>query len=389
MTEAAPAWTKGHDIELLREIARPFAEQFKPHVYGAFGLPKEADIATAISVREAIWTRSGGNRIAGAALFKLLKAGSRQADFAGREARCHQGDVMIRAIAGSDEARGHLVDTLIIRSAAPAIWVEDFVESESAELWGKMGFDRILTKVMASSDLKGLWHLGDAADRMPPAQSPADRASLAMLESDFLGQEDRAAAICEVEDFAKVDGAWAQHYSSYNKRHSWTAFAIRGFDPIDPGFIIKPTEMSRKWRDENPQRMGAQCDWTIAAARFPKIREIVARLPGEPQRVRLMRLASTGGELTRHADIVDPEAGTQDGQTARIHIPLISPPECRFISWGEDGARREAHLAPGGLWYLDTRKPHSVINPGDRDRVHIVVDLFCTDAARALIAGAA
>ena len=119
------------------------------------------------------------------------------------------------------------------------------------------------------------------------------------------------------------------------------------------------------------------------------LREIVGRLPGQPQRIRLMRLAQSGGELTRHADIVDPEAGTADGQTVRIHIPLISPPECKFTSWDEDGRRIAEHLAPGSLWYLDTRKPHAVQNPGNRDRIHIVVDLFANDDVRALIARAA
>jgi len=29
----------------------------------------------------------------------------------------------------------------------------------------------------------------------------------------------------------------------------------------------------------------------------------------------------------------------------------------------------------GECWVLDTRKPHTVINEGDEDRIHLVVDV--------------
>lgn len=381
----APAWAKGHDLALLREIASLFALQFKPHIYGAFGLPKEAVVADAISDGQAIWTREGG-AIAAAALFRASKSASQHIDFAGRAAKPQAGDLVIRSIAGSDSARAKLVAHLSAKTGAGAVWIEDFIESPRAALWKSLGFDHVMTKVAASSDLKAIYHRGDRSRRLPASLSPADRPALSVLAHDWLSPSDRAAALAE----AKAYGKWAQHYSTYNKRKSWTAYALRGFDQSDPSFIIKPAEMSKAWRAENPARLKAACGPTPAAAACPFLMAIAARLPGRSQRIRLMRLSKGGGELSRHADIIDLEAGPGDRQVARIHIPLATPPECHFIGWDIEGRKFERHFPAGALCYLDTRKPHSVRNPGAADRIHLVVDQYGSSELRELIlAGAA
>ena len=43
----APAWALGFELSFLKEVAAIFKKEFKPHTYGAFGLPKERDIANA------------------------------------------------------------------------------------------------------------------------------------------------------------------------------------------------------------------------------------------------------------------------------------------------------------------------------------------------------
>ncbi len=387
MTETAPSWAKGFDLDLLREIAAPFADAFKPYVNGAFGLPKENAVADALASEECIYTRAGRNQVQGAALAKRLKSASRQVDFAGRAYTPQAGDIMVRAIAGTDEARLRIIES-IEGQGAPSIWIEDFVEAPHSALWADLGYQLAGTKIMASSDIKGLWIKGKIAGRLAPALDPSDMPALSTLSAMWLAPDLISQALGEIAAYEARIGAepWAQHYSNYNKRQSWTAFALRGFDPADPGFIIKPTEMSRAWIKENPGRMAATCHDTIAYPAFPIIRSIVEQLPGKPQRVRLMRLAGGNGELSRHADIVDPEAGTANGKTSRLHIPLQSPPQCRFIGWELDGRRIERRFAPGSLCYLDTRKPHMVINPGEADRIHLVVDQFATPDLRAMIA---
>jgi hypothetical protein len=387
LTEA-PAWARGYPLDFLREISELYREEFKPHTYGAFGIPKERDVADAMEENALMWARApGGNRrIEAAAVARLVRRPQPHDDFAGRHATMRPGDIFVRSMAGSWEGKCRLLDNLAHRKA-PAMWVEAHVEnSEMARFLTAAGFERVLTKVSASSDLKGLYLLGgNDESRRPGPLDAADLPGVKVLDPDFLHDDWAAAVLAEIDAYGR--GAFAQHYSGYNKRQTWTAFALRGFDPADPAFIIKPAEMSRKWKDENPSRLAAECDWTPAFDHFHVVKEILKRLPvGGLQRVRFMRLSAGGGELTRHADITDPEAGTADGKIARLHIPIATNLECVFRSWTLDGEEHRLHMPERGLSYIDTRKPHAVINPADIERIHLVVDAVSTPELRRMIA---
>ena len=42
-----------------------------------------------------------------------------------------------------------------------------------------------------------------------------------------------------------------------------------------------------------------------------------------------------------------------------------------------DGTYTKIHMGEGELWYLDIRKPHTAINGGDKNRIHLVIDIRC------------
>jgi hypothetical protein len=182
-----------------------------------------------------------------------------------------------------------------------------------------------------------------------------------------------------------VSEGFGSHNSSYNKRRSWTAFALRGYVPENPSFIIKPAEMSKKWKEDNPELLKAEARNTVLADDFPFTMGIVNRIEGEKDRVRFMRL-SGNGELTRHADITDREAGVQIGNVVRLHIPIVTRKEILFSGWNLNGTKSQLHFAQGALCYLDQRKPHAVFNPSKKDRIHLVIDCRCTEGLRKLIA---
>jgi hypothetical protein len=98
-----------------------------------------------------------------------------------------------------------------------------------------------------------------------------------------------------------------------------------------------------------------------------------------------MRLRAGGGELTRHADITDRQAGVRDGRIIRLHIPIVTNPQVLFSAWTARGERLDVRFPVGALCYLDQRKPHTAINPGSTDRIHLVVDAFAHEELRALI----
>ena len=54
----------------------------------------------------------------------------------------------------------------------------------------------------------------------------------------------------------------------------------------------------------------------------------------------------------------------------RIHIPIITNPDCIFIV-GDDSI----NLKEGEIWEVNNdKKKHSVHNNGDEDRVHLLID---------------
>ena len=55
-------------------------------------------------------------------------------------------------------------------------------------------------------------------------------------------------------------------------------------------------------------------------------------------------------------------------QTPRIHIPLITNPECYFLFY----PGQLKNLKKGSVWWVDTTKTHTFINCSDQPRLHLV-----------------
>jgi hypothetical protein len=383
---ADPAWALGYNLATLKEKAAIFSREFKPHTYGAFGLPKERDIATALKEGSLAWIKSPSGSIAAVAIFKLAKATSKQSDFAQRTIIVKPGDLQIKSAAGDPDHLKLLIQRLIAKAGNPPTWLEVHAENAPAcRIARELGFTMAATKIAASSDIKSVYILN---------QSPSSRLSPSyILSSDYpalklvgTGATQRTIDQC-ISEINAYKPSWEQHYSSYNKRKSWTAIALQGFDPSNPQFIIKPAEMSKNWKQENPAMLKAKCSPTSAAKALPTIWRLANTIPGTLERVRLMRLQASNGELTRHADITDRDAGTANGKIARFHIPLQTATGCMFSSWELTGKRIQHHFPAGSLFYLDIRKPHAVKNTSQINRIHLVVDVACNAETRALIDG--
>lgn len=374
-------WQQGIELERLRSFAAPFKEGHKALVFGAFGLTKERDIAEYLAKNQALWT---GDPPEAVALARPVKLGSEQTDFAGRKFDIPPGHVLVKAfVARSAEAGAKILKALAERCHAP-VWVEAFEEHEpSRRALKAAGFDYVTTKVSAGSELKGLYVRGAAVPL--GALEAAERGTLLVLKSNFLSAKVHADIKAEVAQF---ESQFAQHYSDYNKRKSWTAFALRGYSH-DPAFIIKPAEMSKSWKEENPALLAEQPRWTDAASKFKATLAAIGALGCEFDRVRFMRLRAKDGELSRHADITDREAGVQDGKITRLHIPILTSDAVTMIGWSARGERMEVKFPERALCYLDQRKPHAVLNKdATLNRIHLVLDCFGTAKLRGMIGAA-
>lgn len=384
---AAPSWAQGFPLEQLRALAACLASTIKPCSYGAFGLPKERDIAAALAAGNLLWTRRpGSDQPEAAAILHRAKAGSKQQDFAQRSISILPGDISIRSIGGTRSGCSRLLEAAITRAAGGPLWLDLHPEAWQLEgLPQEHGFSLAATKVAASSDIHGIWlHGADPSRRISAQLSPADHAALRMIDPQFASPAEIQQALAEISAYSP---SWEQHYSSYNKRKSWTAIALQGFVSSDPSFIIKPAEMSIGWKKENQQLLGASCRPTPALEAMPSLAAIADRIPGRKERIRLMRLRRGNGELSRHADITDRHAGTRDGMICRLHVPIITAPGCLFSGWQADGRQITKHFPAGSLFYLDVRKPHAVKNTSEVDRIHLVVDTHSSAELRGWLHG--
>jgi hypothetical protein len=243
------------------------------------------------------------------------------------------------------------------------------------------GYRRHATRVSSTSEIFTCWaRRGMLA---PRREQPADRPTAEPV--DVLVHPSALREM--VSELATVD-RWHDDYPYYSDG-TWSAVNLRGYRADDPLWGVKPAEMPRKWQREHPEALAYRCEWTSITDRLPAMRATVDRLVvalgcDDLQRVRLMRMAAKpgGGKLARHSDVTDRQAGTRDGLVARFHIPIVTHPDITMSVWELDGRRRDVHLAPGEIWYLDQRKPHAVTNPAPCDRVHLVVDVIVNATVR-------
>jgi hypothetical protein len=77
-----------------------------------------------------------------------------------------------------------------------------------------------------------------------------------------------------------------------------------------------------------------------------------------------MRL-TPGSVIKEHNDM---DLSFEDG-TVRIHVPVVTNADVEFYL-----NRIRVVLDAGSAWYLRLSDPHSVVNRGSSDRVHMVID---------------
>src|SRR2546429_8288233 len=118
--------------------------------------------------------------------------------------------------------------------------------------------------------------------------------------------------------------------------------------------------MSAQWKREHPvecQRYTVQD--TPLRGELPELEPLLAPILGlslNVQRIRLMRLAPGGGELTRHADITDREAGVAVGNVTPPHPPLVTNPAVQLPRWGAGRTPAPRLQGLGRRWYPDHPK---------------------------------
>jgi len=386
--ESAPGWAQGYGVEDLKRITTLFRRHDEGLLLGPFDRYRDRDAAA--DLRKG-WLKLGPRDDEGvpvwACVVRELDRRQSVRDFTGARMTLAPGTLYCTRMAFADEAAiDSILGPLSTHNGPIAVerWQEHLGERELvSRLGGEMRLAAV--RIKESSSMRGLWvseRMGDpawarrAGERGTPYPKQELLAlgelELALPQNTILGLSSHA-TVCD-------ESAYATHYSGYGKDDTWTALALRGFYD-EPERIEKPSEMDRRWKSDHEQDLDREIrDTPLRTALGPGVEEILAALPCAGfERICLMRLAA-GGEVSRHAEITDPEAGASEGKVVRVHIPLISNDHCVLRSWRLDGNASSMVVRPGTAAYLDIRKPHSAVNMGDTPRVHLVVDCYASAA---------
>jgi hypothetical protein len=354
--------------ELLKTIAIPFYEYQKETLLDPFRKIHWRKIqnwvkANKIYIHE---SRNFGIVIHSIGQKKTIKS------FGGHKLlECSKGDIQIDAFYVTDGYENEFVQYIknIINqlsddvSNQKIIAIVDIENKKAVHLMDKLDLNYICTKISSFADYKSIYVNSNVQHEQIPTN---EEIGIHKLNKKF----DITSLINEIKELPE----WANHYSNYNKKSSWSALSVKGYSD-DITFIEQPAEMSKSWKKENPEKL----EWTIRETslldKLPSIRKILNQIDGNTHRVRLMRLSANQGTLGRHTDAQTDYHGIKIGKIMRLHIPLITNNEVNFKVWDLKGVKIEKHMKMGELWYLDVRKPHEAVNNGLNDRIHLVIDV--------------
>jgi hypothetical protein len=154
-------------------------------------------------------------------------------------------------------------------------------------------------------------------------------------------------------DLDRLSGPWTRHYVRQNYDGEWSVIPLRSpAGETHPMRMIGADPTARSFVD------------TPYLERCRYFRAVLASFQCPLRVARLMRL-TPGSIIKEHTDL---DLSFEDGRV-RFHVPVVTNDAVEFYL---NGAR--VVLDAGSVWYLRLSDPHRVVNRGDTDRVHLVID---------------
>ena len=146
---------------------------------------------------------------------------------------------------------------------------------------------------------------------------------------------------------------WTEHFVRQNYDGDWSVIPLRGkAGATHPVMMIYSDPSCTDFED------------TPMLAACPYFRQVLDTFQAPLGAVRLMRL--TPGSIIKEHNDMDLSF---EGGTVRIHVPVVTNADVEFYL-----NRSRIVLDTGSAWYLRLSDPHSVVNRGTTDRVHLVID---------------
>lgn len=375
MTEDKKTWQHGFDLEYLKEIEAEYKE-YNSYSVSPFSAYKKNNIAQDLhdGVFVTQWNGNGTSRMT----VRDVKVKTAINMLPELPICCKEPtDVVFTHVIGDPDFA-----TFSRHNCWVYVWAAD---KRMQRILEAQNFRYVGGKISTYGECTSIYFRDEEmawGDRVLTKIDPVNFANLLHMQNVGVGQYliDLIAGTLQ-----ELDISFTNHYSNYNAKNSWSALSLRGYS-ADPTFIAKPIEMSKKWKEEHKDETYFLQD-TELYEKFPLVRQLLLALfeDAEIHRVRFMKLAPGGGELQRHTDQVDPEAGNNIGQVARFHFPIVTNDKVEFTVWNVQDIPTTVNMKTGQCWLLDTRFPHRVVNGGDTPRIHLVVDVKVNKMVKEMI----
>ena len=156
---------------------------------------------------------------------------------------------------------------------------------------------------------------------------------------------------------------WMPHYNKNDYEGQWRVAGLRTLGGSVRRILSSPAA--------NVEEYSA----TPLLVRCPYFQQVLAAFECPVGSARLMSLGA-GSQIREHSD----STIEYKDNDARLHIPVATNPAVEFYL-----ARQRVVMNEGETWYLDFSEPHSVVNAGTTDRVHLVLDCVVNDWLRELL----
>ena len=153
-----------------------------------------------------------------------------------------------------------------------------------------------------------------------------------------------------------IDVKWIGHFVKQNYHGNWSVIPLTAREGVT-----------------HPVQMAAAIpgDYNFVPTPFlelcPYIQSVLEYFKTEKCSVRLMKL-TPGSEIKEHRDY------DLDEGEVRIHIPVFTNDKVSFYV-----NNTKVEMKEGECWYLRLSDPHRVLNKGETDRIHLVIDLKVND----------
>ncbi|SFB25660.1 aspartyl/asparaginyl beta-hydroxylase domain-containing protein [Algoriphagus aquimarinus] len=158
----------------------------------------------------------------------------------------------------------------------------------------------------------------------------------------------------EVKKLIEVE--WINHFVTQNYQGNWSVIPLTAREGVTHP-ILMATAIPGDY-DFVP---------TPYLESSPYFQSVLESFKAEKCSVRLMKL-TPGSEIKEHRDY------DLDEGEVRIHIPVFTNDKVSFFV-----NNRKVEMKEGECWYLRLSDPHSVLNEGETDRIHLVMDMKVND----------